>query len=163
MSTLTNINYDSPFTLGNSFTRTGHTFVNWNTLANGTGTSYSSTSYVANLTTTNGATVTLYAQWTANTYTVTFDANGGGTPSPTTKTVTYASTYETLATVTRSGFTFNGWFTATSGGIQILSTTTVTTTANQTLFARWTAAAAANPSILNGSLGLCSGFRCTAN
>jgi uncharacterized repeat protein (TIGR02543 family) len=232
MSTLTNINYGSPFILGNSFTRTGHTFVNWNTLANGTGTSYSSTNFVANLTTTNGATVTLYAQWTpitytiayngngstsgstassshtynvakaltangfsrtghtfagwatssggavayfngqsvvnlssaqgttvtlwakwtANQYTVTFNANGGGTPSPTSKTVIYGLTYGALATVTRSGFTFNGWYTASSGGTQILSTTTVTITASQTLFAQWTAVAPSGLTYL-GTIG----------
>ena len=59
----------------NTFTRTGYTFNGWNTAANGSGTTYA-----------NGATysfaadVTFYAQWTANTYTVTFDANGGITP-----------------------------------------------------------------------------------
>jgi uncharacterized repeat protein (TIGR02543 family) len=72
-------------------------------------------------------------------FTVTFNSNGGGTPSPTSKTVTYGSTYGTLATVSRSGHLFNGWFTAASGGTLITPATTVTITANQTLFAQWTA------------------------
>jgi uncharacterized repeat protein (TIGR02543 family) len=75
----------------------------------------------------------------AVTMTVTFDANGGTTPSPTSKVVTNGSTYGTLATTSRSGFTFNGWFTASSGGSQVLTTTTVTQTSNHTLFAQWTA------------------------
>ena len=51
---------------------------------------------------------TLYAQWTANTYTVTFDANGGSTPTPTSKLVTFGSAYSTLATTSRTGYTFSG-------------------------------------------------------
>ncbi len=56
------------------------------------------------------------AAWTANNYTVTFNTNGGGTPSPTSKTVTFAGTYGVLATISRTGYTFNGWYTAASGG-----------------------------------------------
>jgi uncharacterized repeat protein (TIGR02543 family) len=73
--------------------------------------------------------------------TVTFNANGGTTPSPTTKEVVNGLTYGALATTSRSGFTFNGWFTASSGGSQVLTTTTVTQTSNHTLFAQWTSAA----------------------
>ena len=47
----------------NSFTRSGYTFRNWNTAANGSGTSYTNGQSVKNLTTTNGGTVNLYAQW----------------------------------------------------------------------------------------------------
>jgi uncharacterized repeat protein (TIGR02543 family) len=75
------------------------------------------------------------------TMTVTFNANGGTTPSPTSKVVTNGSTYGTLATTSRSGFTFNGWFTASSGGVQRTSSSTVTETANHTLWAQWTAVA----------------------
>ena len=52
--------------------------------------------------------LTLTANWTANTYTVTFNPNGGSV-SPTTKTVTYDSAYGTLPTPTRTGYTFAGW------------------------------------------------------
>ncbi len=48
----------------NAFTRTGYTFADWNTKADGSGTSYINQQSVNNLTTTNGGTVTLYAQWT---------------------------------------------------------------------------------------------------
>ena len=118
----------------NAFTRTGYSFSSWNTLANGTGTNYA-----------NGATydfsadIELYAQWTANAYTVTFDANGGSTPVPASKTVTYGSTYGTLATTSRTGYTFAGWFTAASGGTQVTAATIVNTAGNHTLFAQWTA------------------------
>ena len=47
----------------NGFKRTGYTFTGWNTKADGSGTSYANKASVNNLTTTKGATVTLYAQW----------------------------------------------------------------------------------------------------
>ncbi len=64
--------------------------------------------------------LTLTANWTANTYTVTANANGGTIPTTSgwtvasgskiaTKTVTYDSTYGTLPTPTRTGYTFAGW------------------------------------------------------
>jgi uncharacterized repeat protein (TIGR02543 family) len=127
----------------NNLAKTGYTFAGWNTQANGSGTAYNyngSTFSPSSFTILQNT--TLYAQWTANTYTVTFDGNGGDTPSPTSKSVTYASTYGTLATVTRTGYTFNGWFTATSGGTQVTSASTVAITAAQTLYAQWTAASA---------------------
>ena len=72
---------------------------------------------------------------------VTFEAQGGTTPTPATKTVTYGSTYGALATTSRTGYNFGGWWTGTGGtGTQITSATTVNITAGQTLFAKWTAA-----------------------
>lgn len=73
---------NQPFTYGqsqalsaNAFTRTDYAFKNWNTKSDGTGTSYTDKQSVSNLTATNGATVTLYAQWTPI-YTITWLANG---------------------------------------------------------------------------------------
>ncbi|MBQ3288866.1 MAG: InlB B-repeat-containing protein [Kiritimatiellae bacterium] len=80
---------------------------------------------------------TLYARWTANSYTVTFNANGGSV-TPSSKSVTYGSAYGDLPTPTRAGYAFGGWFTSASGGTQVTSATTVTATANHTLYAHWT-------------------------
>lgn len=80
----------------------------------------------------------LFAVWTANVYTVTFDANGGGTPVPASKSVTYDSTYGELATCARDGWQFDGWYTMADGGSKIESGTKVTITENQTLYAHWT-------------------------
>ncbi|MBQ7324007.1 MAG: InlB B-repeat-containing protein, partial [Clostridia bacterium] len=80
----------------------------------------------------------LYAKWIANTYTITFDANGG-TVSQNSGTVTYDSTYGTLPVPEGIyGYEFNGWYTATTGGTKIESTTKVSITADQTLYAQWT-------------------------
>ena len=67
-----------------------------------------SVTYFNNLITTASGTVTLTANWTANTYTVTF-APDGGTVSPTSKSVTYNSTYGNLPTPEKTGYTFTGW------------------------------------------------------
>jgi uncharacterized repeat protein (TIGR02543 family) len=83
---------------------------------------------------------TYTAQFTPETYTVTFNENGGNTPSPTSKTITYGSTYGTLATVSRSGYDFDGWFTASSGGSEVTSGTTVSTVGDRDLWAQWTVA-----------------------
>ena len=43
-----------------------------------------------------------------------------------------------LQPLSRTGYTFNGWYTAASGGIKIESTTTVSITEAQILYAQWT-------------------------
>lgn len=69
-------------------------------------------------------------------FTVTFNANGGTTPTPS-KSVSYGSTYGALPTPTRQGYEFLGWFTQQTGGTQVTSSTTVSITANQILYAHW--------------------------
>ena len=118
----------------NSFTKTGHSFANW---SGSDGNTYTDQQEVKRLTTVAGETITMTAQWGAKTYTVTFDANGGNAPSKTSMDVTYDSTYGTLATTSRPGYTFKGWYTAASGGTKIDSSTKVTITSNQTLYAHW--------------------------
>ncbi len=79
---------------------------------------------------------TLYAQWAPTTLTITFNANGGSV-STSSKSVTYGAAYGTLPTPTRTGFTFDGWYTAANGGLQITNSTIVNLGANQTLYAHW--------------------------
>ncbi len=95
------------FNLGTT-TKAGYTFAGWKvTTADGNWTAntiYSAGESMSNM----FGNATLTAQWTANKYTVTFDANGGSVTT-TTKEVTYGLTYGTLPTPTRAGYTFNGW------------------------------------------------------
>lgn len=109
-------------------TRAGYTFKGWNTDSTATS---GYTSYY-----TPSAAITLYATWAANSYTITFNANGGTTPTAS-KSATYDSTYGTLPTPTRAGYKFLGWYTAATGGTEIISTTKVSITAAQTLYAHW--------------------------
>jgi len=83
--------------------------------------------------------VTLYAKWATNTYTVTFNKNGGDTEAnPKTKTATYGGNVGTLPTApTRMGYTFGGWNTKANGsGTEFEATTAVT--ADITVYAQWT-------------------------
>lgn len=132
-TTTKSVTYDGTYGTLATPTRTGYDFSGWYTAASG-GSKIESTTKVSIT-----ANQTIYAHWTAKSFTVTFDKNGGNTPSVASKSVTYDGTYGTLATCTRTGYTFKGWYTATSGGTKIESTTKVSITANQTLYAQWTA------------------------
>ncbi len=55
------------------------------------------------------------------------------------KLVKYGSTYGILQPPTRTGYTFNGWWTAKTGGTKVTDATKVTNASNHTLYARWTA------------------------
>ncbi len=124
-----NVTYGSTYgTLPNP-TRQGFTFAGWSTDKSNTVTSGTAVTIAGNH--------TLYAKWTANPYRVNFNANGGSV-STSSKNVTYGMTYGTLPTPTRDYYTFNGWYTAASGGQKVVSTTNVTITNNQTLYAHWT-------------------------
>ncbi|MBQ7243211.1 MAG: uL15 family ribosomal protein [Bacilli bacterium] len=101
-------------------TRGGYSFAGYYSATSG-GTKY----YNANGTSAKNfdkdANTTLYAQWTANEYTVTYNANGG-TVSPASfkyktnkNTTTSTAQNFTLATPTRSGYTFSGWTTSKTG------------------------------------------------
>lgn len=72
-------------------------------------------------------------------YDVTFDANGGSSPSITGKDVVYDAQYGPLASTSKVGCTFLGWYTAGSGGTKVEESTKFTQTSNQTLYAHWQA------------------------
>lgn len=80
--------------------------------------------------------VTIIANY-VDTCTVTLNPNGG-TVSKRSITVTPGRTYSGLPTPTRSGYTFSGWYTASSGGARVTASTTVTNSSNHTLYAHWT-------------------------
>ena len=125
------VTYDSTYGDMPTPTRDGHTFNGWYTAKTG-GTKITSTTKVSIT-----EEQTLYAQWTANTYTVTFNGNGGA-PSKSSQSVTYGSTYGTLPTASKDYYDFNGWYTAASGGTKVTAATTFNTTGNITLYAQWT-------------------------
>ena len=118
--------------------KSGYTFVGWYTQSSGG-------SKVSN-TYTPSANTTLYARWSANSYTLSFNANGCGTLGISYVTVTVGKTYgdaddgdglPSIASTTGKGF--DGWYTATSGGNKITNSTTVTASSdNGTLYAHCT-------------------------
>ena len=115
-------------------TRSGYTFQGWATSASGA-VVYSTAkgmSYTAN------AAVTLYAVWEANTYTVTYNANGGsGAPSAQTKKHGTALTL-TTAKPTKTNYNFKGWATsANSTTVKYAVGASYTADASITLYAVW--------------------------
>lgn len=76
------------------------------------------------------------------TYTVTFNANGG-TVSPASMTTNAGGKLSSLPTPTRSGYTFNGWYTAASGGTKVTVDTVFHE--NTTVYAQWTSNTGNNP------------------
>jgi uncharacterized repeat protein (TIGR02543 family) len=90
----------------------------------------------------------LYAQWTAKTYTLTFDKNHGDSTgytvaNPTTQAAVYDAAIGTLPAdanaPTRTGYTFKGWSTTsgTSNTVDFSGTTTYSWTADKTVYAVW--------------------------
>ena len=145
--------YDASQALtSNAFTRTGYAFSHWATNPDGTGTTYTNGQTVQNLTTSNGATIPLYAQWNPITYTVSFNANGG-TGTMAAQTHTYdASQALTSNAFTNAGYSFTGWATAADDDVvytngQSVSNLASTQDANVELFAKWTV----NPAHFSGT------------
>ena len=124
-------------TPANTYSRTGYTFAGW---SDGSATYAAAATYPSSGTVASN--VTLTAQWTANTLTVTTDEQGG-TAIDSASTTTGAS-MSLPGTPTRTGYTFAGWFVATSGGSAITFPYAHGQTANFTLYAQWTAATCAN-------------------
>lgn len=125
--------HDENLTLSNTKpTRTGYIFEGWATSADG------AVEYQAGGTYSGNANVTLYAKWTAITYQVTYDANGGtGAPDAQTKTYGVPLTLSD-ATPTRTNYNFLGWGTS-AGAITVayLPGASYTDNTDLTLFAVW--------------------------
>ena len=131
-----NHNYTLPKT-----SKAGYT-CSWNTKTDGTGTKYNSGA-TASIT----ADTTLYSVCTANSYTVTFNPNGG-TVATTSASVKFGSAYGTLPTPTRAdstdsasgktiSYAFEGWYTAANGGTKVTDTSLVNTASDHSIYAHW--------------------------
>lgn len=114
-----------------SASRNYHTFNGWYTASSGgtylgtTGNSY-----------TPPSTTTIYAQWSAISYTVSFNGNGGSV-SPTSSSGTNANGV-TLPTPSRTNYSFLGWYDASSGGNYVgPAGNTYYPTSSITLYAQW--------------------------
>nr|MCR5028698.1 InlB B-repeat-containing protein [Fibrobacter sp.] len=103
---------DSPFN------REGYTLKNWTTESDGSGTAYSKNTALSNLSETAGDTVHLYAQWAANSYTVTFDENheesGDGSMEDQNFTYDVAGNLNANEFI-RFDYVFGNWNTAADG------------------------------------------------
>ena len=124
-----NVTYNEEVGTLTNATRTGYTFNGWYT-ATTNGTEYTATT-IYNVV----GDIALYAQWTINQYTVTFETNGGSAVAPMTG-IAHGSPIDAPTAPTRTGYTFAGWFEAATGGTAIGFPLAVTSGA--TLYAQWT-------------------------
>ena len=114
-------------------TRTGYSFLGWSTSSSATTATYSAGgSYTAN------SAATLYAVWKANTYTVSYNANGGS-GAPGSQTKTYGVDLILSSTKpTRTNYTFKGWGTSASATtVSYVAGAKYTKNAAVTLYAIW--------------------------
>lgn len=130
-----------------TFSRDGYTFKGWATSASGSRQYDDGAEITAGDT---GGTLTLYAKWSNNeapedeTYTVTFDANGGtgDDMSPQTFTVDVAQNLSACS-YTREGYTFDGWSTTQNGDVAYTDEQEVSGLASEgvtvMLYAHWKA------------------------
>jgi len=122
----------------NKFSRKGYTFVGWNTKADGSGIPYTNKQEILNLTTSNGATVNLYAQWSINTYTISYNGLTEGDTNPNVTTIYQVTTPDIkLLSAARTNYTFNGWYTDTKYKTKV-TTIKKGSTGNKTYYAKFT-------------------------
>ena len=127
-TTSTSQTYGASLVLPADPIRAGYTFKGWYTASSGGSKVTGSTVY------STAAATTYYAQWTANSYTVTWDKGDG---TSTTTAQTYGEKMTLPSAPARTGYTFGGWYTAKSGDTQITASTTYTSASNMTYYARW--------------------------
>ncbi len=121
--------------LGNTggLEKTDYMFAGWNTESNGSGTYYE----VGNELGRPSEVITLFAQWDAISYDITYNLNGGTNHESNPADYTIETETVTLDSATKEGYTFAGWFDAASGGTEITQIENGSTD-NIELWARWT-------------------------
>ena len=121
------VTYDAEYGELPTAARTGHTFIGWN---------FNDEVITSNTIVKTATDHTLVAQWTANQYVVTFNANGGSVPQAFID-VTYGTAYGELPSATRAGHTFAGWWTAADGGVQVTAESVANIAADHCMYAHW--------------------------
>ncbi|MCL2271037.1 MAG: InlB B-repeat-containing protein, partial [Treponema sp.] len=112
---------------------TDYTFLGWNTMPDGTGTGFTSSTTVL-------SDIVVYAQWVLNTYTVSFYANGASGNAPPAQTVDAASaiTLPDEGGLSKPGYFFGGWNTKEDGsGINCSANSLLIVTGSLSLYALW--------------------------
>jgi len=117
----------------NAFNRIGYTFAGWSKASDGA-VDFSNGASVRNLTSTTGAIITLYAQWTLQ-YTVNFN-HDSGMPAPPQQFIEHGGKVSEPTAMTRTGYTFGGWYKESSFTNQ-WNFASDTVTSIITLYAKW--------------------------
>lgn len=122
-----NLNYDQINTLPtNKFVRKGMTFLGWTTNPKSTTVMWEDGNSISNLTTIDGSTITLYAVWRYNTYTINYHWQNGDPEDVETITCTCYKYYTTPNLIEYPGHEFLTWMTMPDGDITVDDETTFT-------------------------------------
>ena len=114
---MANAQYDTPFELpANYFIKTGYTFLGWSTSPDGE-VLYGDKEVVKNLTSEVNGSITLYAIWQANTFTVKFDANTASGTMADTDIVYDSEVKLPECGFNKTGYTFIGWSRTADGAV----------------------------------------------
>ena len=137
-------------------TKTGYTFAGW----------YENPEFsgdpVKDVPTDSTENLNFYAKWTANTYTVTFDANGGTINNGDVTEYTYGVGATLPTDVTREGYAFDGWYEQSDFSGSKVTKITATDTGDKTYYAKWLSTDAGVASVsVNGVVGNISGNQIT--
>ena len=124
----------------NTYTRVGYTFDGWSTEKDGDRV-YTDELHVNNLTAENNGTVTLYARWKINTYSIAYDLGGGTFKKNESNPAAYTVETEafTLHNPVKTGYTFIGWTWDGQTEPKMNVTIAKGSTGNESYTARWTA------------------------
>ncbi len=119
--------------------REHYTFLGWNTKADGSGSSYSGdeTFTFAEDNGNGGCEVTLYAQWKADVYAVTLVTNGGTIKEGDMTEYTYGVGAKLPTKVTRSGYSFRGWYDNEDCKGEPVTEITTNDHGDKTFYAKW--------------------------
>lgn len=158
------LEYDTESPLaGNAFTRNGYGFKSWNTVADGSGTSFDDGASVLNMAETDGATksdgtelsysdgetlteenwpnedITLVAQWEPNTYILTLESNDGTSQSEQ-QEFTFGTEQQIIeCPFAKTGYHFSGWNTQADGsGTSYRGDEAISLSEDTTVYAQWT-------------------------
>ncbi|MGL5041887.1 MAG: InlB B-repeat-containing protein [Culicoidibacterales bacterium] len=145
-----NVEYGALVAAPDTPQRAGYQFSNWNIALDGSGSVWN-----FGTTTMPDNNVTLYAQWTVNSYTLNYDVNGGTSTPPASQMVNFGAFTTEPAAPVRVGYNFIGWDTAADGsGIGWDFITTPMPTNNVTLYAQWSLSNNTLNFNINGGEGL---------
>ena len=124
----------------NTFTREGYTFKEWNTMPDGTGTSYPGNGSIdhAKWIEADSDTITLYAQWKVKDYTITYNGNGGSGSIAATEGTGGSSVMIKYNLFMKVGYDFYEWNTKADGsGDSYKEGQYITLNSDITLYAQW--------------------------
>lgn len=124
---------------GAAYTKSGHTFIGWNTKSDGSGVSKS-----AGGTFTITKDTVLYAQWSNGSgYSITYDCDGATSGCPNDVAAATNLPNPLPSAQTKTGYTFDGWY--TNSGKTDAAVAGATLTGNTTLYAKWLPKAVYDP------------------